>query len=165
MSLFAAWSLHLAYASALYALGRQGRTARAADVLWCGWGACLLFDAAGSGDLSIPFRALIDFVMGAVLLRFVRGRVGLWAGLSMIVTMMVTALAWAQSMASAGQLVLLDVLAFGQLAAIIWGAWGDGISGWLAGLDFGSAGAAGRFSDRARLSGYAKSAAQEEGRR
>lgn len=163
MSLFAAWALHLAYASALYALGRQGRTARVADVLWCGWGACLLFDAAGSGDLSIPFRALIDFVMGAVLLRFVRGRVGLWAGLSMIVTMMVTALAWAQSMASAGQLVLLDVLAFGQLAAIVWGAWGDGISRRLAGLDFGSAGAAGGHSDRAGVSGMGR-APKEKGR-
>lgn len=131
MGVFWPWFLHIAYASALYALGRQAVTARVADVLWCGWAVCLLFDAAGSGDLSIPFRALIDFAMGVWLLTRVRGRPARWAGLSFIATMMVTVLVWALGATPARQIDVLDGLAFAQIGVIVWGAWGDGWRAWL----------------------------------
>lgn len=121
------------------------------------------YGAAGSGDLSIPFRALVDFCMGVVLLRFMQGRAARWTGLSFIATMMLTGLAWSLGLSAVGQIGVLDALAFAQLGVIILGAWGDGISRRLAGMDFGAARSGGRYSDRPGLSGMCR-APEEEGR-
>lgn len=126
MSPFTAWALHIAYAAALYTLGRQRQTARVADVLFAGWAASLLFDAAGGGPLSLLFRAMIDMTMGLILLTQVPGRAARWAGLAFIPILFAGGLGWAEALSPDQERWLLAACAFGQLAAIIWGAWGDG---------------------------------------
>lgn len=157
MSPFAAWALHIAYAAALYTLGRQRETARVADVLFAGWAASLLFDAAGGGPLSLLFRAMIDVTMAMILLTQVPGRGARWAGLAFIPILFADGLGWAEALEPDQERWLLAVCAFGQIAAIIGGVWGDGLARWLgAQLDRGADLLGRRSADRARISGLAR---------